>query len=210
MSNPQRAPRSRGVRTNCCARCPCRRESSRAEPGSAAHRARRTARSAASCPAGSGSSISSQPSWVEPFGPAWPSCRPIFALLLVVHEVDDALPGARLRVVPRSGAARRDARVGRHAGHLREHQARAAQRARTQVHQVEVVGHAVARRSTSPSATPPRGSSASGRVARNGVNIGGTGFAGRPRAGARSTSRLARRNGYRADAGSRDRCADCR
>jgi hypothetical protein len=31
-------------------------------------------------PSGSGSSVPSQPTCVEPLGPLWPSCMPIFAL----------------------------------------------------------------------------------------------------------------------------------
>ena len=52
----------------------------------------------------------------------------------------------RLLVVPQAEAAGRDARIGRHAGHLAEHQPRAAQRAAAEMHQVEIVGHAVDRR----------------------------------------------------------------
>ncbi|MCY1222964.1 hypothetical protein D9M72_350730 [compost metagenome] len=60
-----------------------------------------------------------------------------------VDEIDDALPCVALFIVPQARAARRDARIGRHAGHFRHHHAGAAQRARTEVHQVEVARHAV-------------------------------------------------------------------
>mmetsp|Transcript_62125 Transcript_62125/g.171843 ORF Transcript_62125/g.171843 Transcript_62125/m.171843 type:complete len:730 (+) Transcript_62125:1758-3947(+) len=60
-----------------------------------------------------------------------------------VDEVHDALPGGALRLGPQPRAGRRDARIGRHAGHLGEHQPRAAQRPRAEVGQVPVAGHAV-------------------------------------------------------------------
>ena len=59
-----------------------------------------------------------------------------------MHEVHDALPvlGVCGRVQPR--ASERDARIGRDAHHLGHHQRRAAERAGTEVHQVEVVRRA--------------------------------------------------------------------
>ena len=77
---------------------------------------------------------------------------PIFALAAGVHEVDDALEGRLLRVVAEPGAGRRDAAFGRRAGHLDHHHRRAAERARAQVHQVEVLRHAVDRAVGAPSA----------------------------------------------------------
>ncbi|SPC13098.1 conserved hypothetical protein [Cupriavidus oxalaticus] len=60
-----------------------------------------------------------------------------------MHEIDDALPCVALLIVPQARAARRDARIGRHAGHFRHHHAGATQRARTEVNQVEVARHAI-------------------------------------------------------------------
>ncbi len=60
-----------------------------------------------------------------------------------VYERDDARPAVALPGVPQAGAARRDARIGRHAGHLRHHQPGAAHGARAQVHEVVVGGQAV-------------------------------------------------------------------
>jgi len=62
-----------------------------------------------------------------------------------MHEIDDALPGALVRVAVHAGAAKRDARLFRDVGHLGEHQAGAADGARAVVHQVPVVRHAVLR-----------------------------------------------------------------
>ena len=72
------APRARRARTR-RARGPCRRASSRAAPGCAGRTAIAEGAISGQLPAGSGSSASSQPSCVEPFGPAWPSCSAIFA-----------------------------------------------------------------------------------------------------------------------------------
>ena len=65
---------------------------------------------------------------------------------VLVHMVDDALPGAPLVVVPQPRAAGRDAGVGRRAGHLGHHQRGAAHRPGPQMHQVVVAGDAVQRR----------------------------------------------------------------
>jgi hypothetical protein len=64
---------------------------------------------------------------------------------LAVHKVDDARERRLLRVVPQPRAAGRDAAFGCRAGHLHHHQRRAAQRARAQVHQMEVLHHAIDR-----------------------------------------------------------------
>ena len=64
---------------------------------------------------------------------------------LRMDEIDDALPGLHLRFRVDAGAARSDAALRCHAGHLSEYKTRAAQRSRAEVHQVEVVRHAVVR-----------------------------------------------------------------
>jgi hypothetical protein len=65
------------------------------------------------------------------------------AIALAVHEVDDPPQRLLLRVVPQAGAARRDAPVGRRAGHLDHHQRGAAERASAEVHEVEILHDAV-------------------------------------------------------------------
>ena len=60
-----------------------------------------------------------------------------------VNEIDQAFPGFRLFVVPKTEAPRRDPCVRRHAGHLAEDEPGAAQRAAAQMHQMEIVRHAV-------------------------------------------------------------------
>ncbi len=82
-----------------------------------------------------------------------------------VHEIDDALPRRFLRVGIEPGAAGRDARVRRHAGHLGEDQAGAADGARAVMHEVPVVRQAVDARSTGTSARPRRGWRTSCRAA---------------------------------------------
>ena len=57
-------------------------------------------------PSGSGSSMPSHISRVEPLRPEWPSCRPIRAVDCCVHELDDPRPGVALLVGPQAGAAR--------------------------------------------------------------------------------------------------------
>ena len=110
------------------------------------NRAGATPKRSASCRSGSGWSMPSHISWVEPLRPAWPSCRQNFGAGVGVHEIDDALPGRLLRVVVHAGAAGRDARLRRDVGHLGEHQPRAADRAGAVMHHVPVAGHAVDRR----------------------------------------------------------------
>ena len=56
-------------------------------------------------PASSGTSLPSQPSLVEPFPPEWPSCRQIFALLLVwtkstIRRHASTCSGAHMPVQP--------------------------------------------------------------------------------------------------------------
>ncbi|CAB4922794.1 unannotated protein [freshwater metagenome] len=58
-------------------------------------------------------------------------------------EVDDALPGLLLLVVPDAGAARGDASVGRGADHLGHDKPGAAERAGAEVDQVELAGDTV-------------------------------------------------------------------
>ncbi len=76
-------------------------------------------------------------------GPRVPDLDADLRVALAVHVVHDALPGLGLRVVPQPWASRRDARVGRRAGHLRHHQPGAAHGTRAQMHEVEVARHAV-------------------------------------------------------------------
>ena len=87
--------------------------------------AARTGRRPASCPSGSGSSMPSHISLVEPLRPECPSWRPIAAGVRVVHEVDDprARP-PRCASCPQAGAAGRDPALRRHAHHLGHHQRR--------------------------------------------------------------------------------------
>ena len=127
-------------------RDPCRRGHrlrNRAAVVEVGHAARR--RSAASCRSASGWSAPapSQGSLVEPLAPAWPICIAILASVSRCTKSTMRFQASRLRLVPQARAARRDARVGRRAGHLGHHHAGAAQRARAQVHEVEVAGHAV-------------------------------------------------------------------
>ena len=72
----------------------------------------------------------------------------------------------------------RDARSSGHAGHLGEHQAGAADRARAVVHHVPVGRHAVDRRILVTSATPRRDWRSVMSRSRNGWNIGGDGLRG--------------------------------
>ena len=113
----------------------------------------------------------------EPLRPACASCMPIFARRVRVHEVDDALPRRHVRVVPHPRAAGRDAALGRDVGHLGDHEPRAADRAAAEVHEVPVVGHAVAAPSTGTSATRRCGSASVSPRSVNGANIGGGGVA---------------------------------
>ena len=62
--------------------------------GCAATRRIGDAASTGQLPALSGASISSQPSWVEPFGAGMAELAADFGVGLGVHEIDDALPGA--------------------------------------------------------------------------------------------------------------------
>ncbi len=60
-----------------------------------------------------------------------------------VNEIDQTLPGPSLRIVPKAEAAGCDARIRRYARRLAEHEPRAAERAAAEMHQMEVVRHAV-------------------------------------------------------------------
>ena len=62
--------------------------------------------------AGSGSSMPSHISLVEPLRPEWPSWRPIFAVLRSWTKVDHPGPGVALLVGPQTGAAERDPALG--------------------------------------------------------------------------------------------------
>ena len=80
--------------TNCVLHArPCLRASSRAAIWLAGDQARERAPTTCQLPWRSGASISSQPSWVEPFGPEWPSWIGDFRVRLGMDEVDNALPG---------------------------------------------------------------------------------------------------------------------
>ena len=118
---------------------------------------------------------------VEPLRPACPSCRPIAAGELRVHEVDDAPPGVALRLVPEPGAAGRDAALRRHAGHLGEDEPGAAERAAAVVHEVPVVGRPSFAEYCAIGDTTTRFASVSPRR-RNGRNIGARGGVVRVRA----------------------------
>ena len=72
--------------------------------------------------------------------------KPEFRGCGAVDEIDDALPRRRLFVVPQTETARRDAGVRRHAGHFAEQKPGAAERAAAEMHQMEIVRHAVLRR----------------------------------------------------------------
>ena len=62
-----------------------------------------------------------------------------------MNEIDNPLESQHLLLVPQAGAARGDAAFGVGRGHFHEHQRRAAQRPRAQMHQVKVLRHAVNR-----------------------------------------------------------------
>src|SRR5258708_21683334 len=60
-----------------------------------------------------------------------------------VAEVDDALEGVALRLVPQAGVSGRDARLGRGAGHLDVDQPGAADGAAAKMHEMPFARHAV-------------------------------------------------------------------
>ena len=66
-------------------------------------------------------------------------------LRIRMHELDDAPPCGRVLGQIHAGAAGRDAAVLRDARHLGEHEAGAAERARSQMDEMEIVGHSVDR-----------------------------------------------------------------
>ena len=55
-----------------------------------------------------------------------------------MHEIDDALPLRFVSVRPQAGAAGRDPRIGRRAGHLGENEPHAAQSMRAVMHEMPV------------------------------------------------------------------------
>jgi hypothetical protein len=60
-----------------------------------------------------------------------------------VHEVDDAPPAVDVLRGVQTRAAERDASLGRHARHLGEHEAGAAEGAGAEVDEMEIVRYAV-------------------------------------------------------------------
>ena len=60
-----------------------------------------------------------------------------------MHEFHDAPPPRRLGLVPQSGAAGRNTRIGRRAGHFSEHQPGTTRRACAVVNQMPIPGHPV-------------------------------------------------------------------
>ncbi len=104
-----------------------------------------TGRRPASCPAGSGSSMPSHISLVEPLRPEWPSCRPIFAVLAActkstMRRQPASCPGVYRPVQPgviRPSADTQTISVITSAG--------AAERLAAEVGEVEVAGQAVHR-----------------------------------------------------------------
>ena len=159
-------PRLRGGDEVGRAPCPCPRASSRAAPGCAGNRASALAEMIGQAPLSSGWSMPSHISFVAPLRPAWPSWRQIFARQCACTKLDDARPGGLLGVVPQPGAARRDAGLGRGAGHLGEDQPGAAHGAGAVMREVEVVRQRRPRPSTCTSARRRRGWPAACRAAR--------------------------------------------
>ena len=123
-----------------------------------------------------------------------------------VHVVDDPPPRLAMLGPVHAGAARRDARVGGHAGHLGEHEPRSAVRAAAEMHEVVVVGRAVAARVLRHRRDhdPIREGHAAQRERRQHRRRRAT-----RRRGRRTTPPSARRTPGRAAAGSRARSAGC-
>ena len=103
------------------------------------------ARSTSQLSASSGSSMPSQPSFVDPFSPEWPSCRQILRLGLPCTKSTMRFQACICAFAVHAGAARRDATLRRDAGHLGEYQTCAAQCTRAEVHEMKIVRHAVLR-----------------------------------------------------------------
>jgi hypothetical protein len=60
-----------------------------------------------------------------------------------MHEIDDALPGTDMLVLVEARAARRDAALAAHVGRFGDDEARPADGAAAQMHQMPVAGRAV-------------------------------------------------------------------
>src|SRR5213593_107866 len=93
-------------------------------------------------PSGSGSSIPSHASRVDPLRPAWPSCSPIFAWLWAwtnstIRCQAGTCSGLYMPVHPGEIRPSRDTSV------ICEDEARAAHGTRPEVHQMPIVGRAV-------------------------------------------------------------------
>jgi hypothetical protein len=127
-------------------------------------------------PWSSGASIVSQPSWVDPLPPEWPSWRQNLRRRAGVDEVGDPPPRRDMLGRVHAGAAGRDPRIRRDAGHLGEHQPRAALGPRAIMDEVEIAGRSVGRRI----GRHRRDDDAIGErqlAQRNGANIGGAALA---------------------------------
>ena len=127
---------------------------------------------------------------------------------LGVHEIDDALPGGLVLGRVQPGAARRDAPLRRHAGHLRDDEAGAALGALGEMHEVPVGRRAVHRpvlrhRRDHDAVLQMHPAQAERREHRRarGVRLV------RPSPAPRTTSRRLPATPCRAGAGSRGRCA---
>ena len=127
------------------ARRPCRRASWRVGSGCAGSRVRRLGAISSQLPVSSGSSMPSQPSWVEPFRPEWPSCRQIFASLCACTKSTMRFQACICASVymPAQPGVMRPCGVTQ----VISVKTRLAppKRARTEMHQMEVVRHAVMR-----------------------------------------------------------------
>ncbi len=96
-------------------------------------------------PCCSGASISSQPSWVEPFGPECPSWQQILASVSACTKSTMRFQAASCSRRIHAGAARRDPSLRADAGHLDADEAGAALGALAVVHEVPVGRAAVDR-----------------------------------------------------------------
>ena len=123
-------------------------------------------------PSGSGSSIPSHMRRVEPLRPAWASWSAIRASVWRVDEVDDAPPRVDVLRLVHPGAARADAPLAAHVGHLGDHQRGAADRAAAEMHEVPVVRRAVLGRVLAHRRHDDAVREDAGPRSRNGVNIG--------------------------------------
>jgi len=126
-----------------------------------------TVRFTGQLPSGSGSSIPSHMSFVEPFRPECPICAPIAHPAVRVGETrrfaSTRATCSSLYMPAQPGVIRPPGETQIILGH---HEAGAAERARAEVHEVEVSGRAVERGVHVPSARRPPGWGSSARAAR--------------------------------------------